>query len=90
MESVYDSLVSFGETNPRAKLSPDITNVLDNMLGGRLDAAENAAREAKLAAQKISKKPMLNCSTLSDPLRLMAACHHDSSKADITCCEPLA
>jgi len=47
MESVYDSLVSFGETNPRAKLSPDITNVLDNMLGNKADARANAAREAK-------------------------------------------
>ena len=47
MESVYESLVSFGETNPRAKLSPDITNVLDNMLGNKADARANAAREAK-------------------------------------------
>lgn len=47
MESVYDSLVSFGETNPRAKLSPDITNVLDNMLGNKADARANAAKEAK-------------------------------------------
>lgn len=47
MESVYDSLISFGETNPRAKLSPDITNVLDNMLGNKADARANAAREAK-------------------------------------------
>jgi hypothetical protein len=47
MESVYESLVSFGETNPRAKLSPDITNVLDNMLGNKADARANAAKEAK-------------------------------------------
>lgn len=47
MESVYESLVSFGETNPRAKLSPEITNVLDNMLGNKADARANAAKEAK-------------------------------------------
>lgn len=55
MESVYDSLVSFGETNPRAKLSPDITNVLDSMLGGRAEKAANAAREAERAAKKEQK-----------------------------------
>jgi len=55
MESVYESLVSFGETNPRAKLSPDITNVLDNMLGGRAEKAANAAREAERAAKKEQK-----------------------------------
>jgi len=47
MESVYDSLVSFGETNPRAKLSDDIVGVLDNMLGNKADARANAAKEAK-------------------------------------------
>lgn len=47
MTSVYESLIDFGETNPRAKLSPDITNVLDNMLGNKADARANSAREAK-------------------------------------------
>lgn len=47
MTSVYESLLDFGETNPRAKLSDDIVGVLDNMLGGKADARANAAKEAK-------------------------------------------
>lgn len=53
LTDVYTSMTEFAQTNPRASLSPEISGVMDRMLGGKAEKAANKERSKKRKSEPV-------------------------------------
>lgn len=53
LTDVYTSMTEFAQTNPRASLSPEISGVMDRMLGSKAEKAANKERGKKRKSEPV-------------------------------------